>query len=224
MLFAHPDAEYFDPARRETLEMIANQAVIAIQNARLYKDLEQEKERMVEIQEETRKKLARDLHDGPTQSVAAVAMRVNFARRLVDRDPKAAGDELFKIEELARKTTKEIRHMLFTLRPLVLESQGLEAALQAMAEKMHETYDQKVLVSVDAKVVPRLEASKQAVIFFIVEEAVNNSRKHAQAANIWIRIKLSMKISACSRSRMTGSVSMLEKWMPFMTSAAAWEW
>jgi signal transduction histidine kinase len=189
MLFAHPDTEYFDPVRRETLEIIANQAVIAIQNARLYNDLEQEKERMVEIQEETRKKLARDLHDGPTQSVAAVAMRVNFARRLVERDPKAAADELFKIEELARKTTKEIRHMLFTLRPLVLESQGLEAALQAMSEKMHETYDQKLLVSVDPKIIPRLESSKQAVIFFIVEEAVNNARKHAQAANIWIRIK-----------------------------------
>jgi signal transduction histidine kinase len=189
MLFAHPDTEYFDPVRRETLEIIANQAVIAIQNARLYNDLEQEKERMIEIQEETRKKLARDLHDGPTQSVAAVAMRVNFARRLVERDPKAAADELFKIEELARKTTKEIRHMLFTLRPLVLESQGLEAALQAMSEKMHETYDQKLLVSVDPKIIPRLESSKQAVIFFIVEEAVNNARKHAQAANIWIRIK-----------------------------------
>lgn len=189
LLFAHPDAEYFDPGRRETLEMIANQAVIAMQNARLYSDLEQEKERMVEIQEETRKKLARDLHDGPTQSVAAVAMRVNFARRLIERDPKAAAEELFKIEELARKTTKEIRHMLFTLRPLVLESQGLEAALQAMAEKTLETYGQKVQISVDSKVIPRLEASKQAVIFFIVEEAVNNARKHAQAANIWVRVK-----------------------------------
>lgn len=189
MLFAHPDVEYFEPVRRETLEIIANQAVIAIQNARLYIDLEQEKERMVEIQEETRKKLARDLHDGPTQSVAAVAMRVNFARRLVERDPKAAAEELFKIEELARKTTKEIRHMLFTLRPLVLESQGLEAALQSMSEKMNETYGQKVLVSVDPSVTSRLESSRQAVIFFIVEEAVNNARKHAQAVNIWIRVK-----------------------------------
>jgi len=190
LLFAHPDPQCFDEARREVLEIIANQALIAIQNARLYGELEREKERMIEIQEETRKKLARDLHDGPTQSVAAVAMRVNFARRLVEKDPKAAADELFKIEELARKTTKEIRHMLFTLRPLVLESQGLVAALQAMAEKMQETYNQKMIVSVDPNVIPKLEASKQAVIFFIVEEAVNNSRKHAQAANIWVRIKM----------------------------------
>jgi len=190
LLFAHPDPQYFDDARREVLEIIANQALIAFQNARLYGELEREKERMIEIQEETRKKLARDLHDGPTQSVAAIAMRVNFARRLVEKDPKAAAEELFKIEELARKTTKEIRHMLFTLRPLVLESQGLVAALQAMAEKMQETYNQKVTVSVDPSVIPKLEASKQAVIFFIVEEAVNNSRKHAQAANIWVRIKM----------------------------------
>jgi len=189
MLFAHPNADYFTPARREMLDIIAHQAVIAITNARLYNDLEQEKERMMEIQEEARKKLARDLHDGPTQSVAAIAMRVNFARRLMERDVKATAEELFKIEDLARRTTKEIRHMLFTLRPLVLESQGLIAALEAMAEKMHDTYNQNVILSADADLIPKLEMGKQAIIFYIAEEAVNNARKHAQAAHIWVRLK-----------------------------------
>ncbi len=127
LLFAHPKADFFNPERREVLDVIGNQATIAIQNAQLYRDLEQEKERIMQIQEEARNKLARDLHDGPTQSVAAIAMRVNFARRLIDRDPNAASGELFKIEELARRTTKEIRHMLFTLRPLVLEFTGFGA-------------------------------------------------------------------------------------------------
>jgi signal transduction histidine kinase len=189
LLYAHPDRNYFTPSQREILGIVAHQAVIAIQNALLYRDLEQEKERMMEIQEEARKKLARDLHDGPTQSVAAIAMRVNFARRLIDRDVKAAADELFKIEDLARRTTGEIRHMLFTLRPLVLESQGLVAALEAMAEKMHETYNQNVIINADGKVVPELELGKQAIIFYIAEEAVNNARKHAQAAHIWVRLK-----------------------------------
>ncbi len=189
LLFAHPDPNYFIPERREILEILGSQAVVAIQNARLYHDLEQEKERMTEIQEEARKKLARDLHDGPTQSVAALAMRVNFARRLMDRDPKAAGDELFKVEDLARRTTKEIRHMLFTLRPLVLESEGLAAALQSMADKMRETYSQDVLLTVEPEVVARLEAGKQGVIFYIAEEAVNNARKHANAGHIWVRLK-----------------------------------
>ena len=121
LLFAHPDIDFFTLERREVLDIVDNQAIIALQNARLYQDLEQEKERMMEIQEESRKKMARDLHDGPTQSIAAIAMRVNFVRRLMERDSQAAGEELLKIEELARRTTKEIRHMLFTLRPLVLE-------------------------------------------------------------------------------------------------------
>jgi signal transduction histidine kinase len=189
LLFGHPEPEYFTPDCREILLIVGKQAVIAIQNARLYGDLEQEKERMMEIQEEARKKLARDLHDGPTQAVAAIAMRVNFARRLVERDLEAAVDELGKIEELARHTTKEIRHMLFTLRPLVLESQGLVPALQAMAEKMKETYNQCVTVEAEADIVPKLEMSKQAVVFYIVEEAVNNARKHAQAAQIEVRLK-----------------------------------
>lgn len=189
LLFGHPDKDFFDDAQLEILEIIGTQVMVALQNARLYRELEDEKERMMEIQEEARKKLARDLHDGPTQSVAALAMRVNFARRLMDRDVKAAGDELFKIEDLARRTTKEIRHMLFTLRPLILESEGLLGALKSMAGKMQETFDQNVIIDVDPKVVYELEMGKQGVIFYIAEEAVNNARKHAEAENIWVRLK-----------------------------------
>ena len=189
LLFGHPHPDFFSPERREILDMIAGQVVIAIQNACLYRDLEQEKERMMAIQDEARIKLARDLHDGPTQSIAAIAMQVNYARRLVERDQKAAADELFKVEELARRTTKEIRHMLFTLRPLVLETQGLVNALESMAEKMQETYNQQVSISADQAVVAKLEPTKQEVVFYIIEEAVNNARKHAKAEHIWVRLR-----------------------------------
>jgi signal transduction histidine kinase len=188
IIFGHPSPGYFTRERCDVLGIVGRQAVIAIQNARLYQDLSDEKERMVEVQEEARKKLARDLHDGPTQSVAAIAMRVSLARRMIDRDPKSASDELEKIEDLARRTTKEIRHMLFTLRPLVLESQGLTAALQANADKMQETYGQEVVIQVDEKLAGQLEMGKSGVIFYIVEEAVNNARKHAKAAQIFVRL------------------------------------
>ncbi len=193
LLFAHPDKEFFEQETCEILDIMAVQAMNAIQNARLYQDLAQEKERLAETQEETRRKLARDLHDGPTQSVAAIAMRVNFARRLIERNPQEASEELFKIEELARKTTKEIRHMLFTLRPLVLESKGLRAALEAMADKMQETFGQEVLIDVDDNIVAQLDMGKQGIIFNIADEAVNNARKHAQAAHIWVRLKASQR-------------------------------
>ena len=189
MLFAHPEASYFNKERCELLDIIGRQAVIAIQNARLYQDLVEEKERMVEVQEEARKKLARDLHDGPTQSVAAMAMRINLARRMMSKDTKEATKELVKIEELAHRTTKEIRHMLFTLRPLILESQGLNAALQAMAEKMRETFSLNVIINVDDNILNEMEMGKQGVIFYIIEEATNNARKHANAPHIWVRLR-----------------------------------
>ena len=188
MIYAHPDPSYFTDDRRNMLDMIGRQSVVAIQNARLYQDLVEEKERMIDVHEEARKKLARDLHDGPTQSVAAMAMRINIARRLVEKNPKSAMDELSKIEELAQRTTKEIRHMLFTLRPLVLESQGLGAALKSMADKMRETYNQNVTVNIDENIASQMEMGKQGVIFYIIEEAINNARKHASAANIWVRL------------------------------------
>jgi signal transduction histidine kinase len=189
MLFAHPDPNYFTKDRRGLLDIIGRQAVIAVQNASLYQDLVEEKERMVEVQEDARKKLARDLHDGPTQSVAAMAMRINLARRMLNKDVKEATKELVKIEELAHRTTKEIRHMLFTLRPLILESQGLSAALHAMAEKMRETYSQNVIINVDEKILEDMEMGKQGVIFYIIEEATNNARKHANAPHIWVRLR-----------------------------------
>jgi signal transduction histidine kinase len=189
LLFAHTDPNFFTQSKCELLEIISHQSVIAIQNARLYSDIQQEKERMIEIQEQEHRKLARDLHDGPTQSMAAIAMRLNFARRLLERDPKATADELTKIEELARRTTKEIRHMLFTLRPLELESQGLVGALKAMAEKTHETYGQNVIVEAEENVVSQLEMSRQTIIFYIAEEAINNACKYAQAEHIWVRMK-----------------------------------
>jgi len=189
LLFAHPEPNYFGGDRRDLLDILGRQAVIAIQNARLYQDLVEEKERMIEVHEEARKKLARDLHDGPTQSVAAMAMRINLARRMIAKDSNSANQELSKIEDLAHRTSKEIRHMLFTLRPLILESQGLAAALQAMADKMFETYSQKVTISVDERVANQLEMGKQGVVFYIIEEAVNNARKHANAGTIAVRLQ-----------------------------------
>jgi signal transduction histidine kinase len=199
MLFAHPDPEYFTTERRNLLDIIGRQAVIAIQNASLYQNLVEEKERMVEIHEEARKKLARDLHDGPTQSVAAMAMRLNITRRMLVKDVKGATEEIVKLEELAHRTTKEIRHMLFTLRPLILESQGLAAAVQAMADKMMETYAQKVTLNIEERVTTQLEMGKQGVIFYIIEEAVNNARKHASAPVIAVNLR-----------QMDGGIALLE--------------
>jgi signal transduction histidine kinase len=196
VVYGHSRADFFDSDQRAMLVAVVNQAIIALHNAQLYRSLREEKARLIEVQEEAQKKLARDLHDGPTQAVAALAMRANFVRRLMDRDPKAASEELFKMEDLARKTTKEIRHMLFTLRPLILESQGLTAAVEQLAEKIKENHNQEVVVVSAPDLDQRLEASYQGVVFYIIEEAVNNARKHAQAEHIWVRLNIEGEVLA----------------------------
>lgn len=190
MMFAHPRPDFFDLDHIELIEAICKHTIVALQNARLYQKLLEEKERIVDVEEDARKKLARDLHDGPTQSVAAIAMRANYIRRLIERDPKTAQEELYKVEDLARKTTKEIRHMLFTLRPLVLETQGLSAALQSLSDKMRENYNLSVIVEAQPEAAEKLELHAQGVLFYIAEEAVGNARKHAEAEHIWVRVKL----------------------------------
>jgi signal transduction histidine kinase len=181
LLYGSDRADAFSDEHTEMLTAIGIQATVALQNSMLYRSLLEERDRIVEVEEDARKKLARDLHDGPTQSIAAIAMRMGIIYKMLERTPAEVPAELKKVEELARRTTKEIRHMLFTLRPLVLENQGLTAALDQLAEKMKETHDQNVAVRVAREAEAVLDQHQQGIIFYIIEEAVGNARKHAQA-------------------------------------------
>jgi len=188
LVFGSVQSDAFSEDYVDLLKAVGTQATVALQNAVLYQNIREEKERIVEVEEDARKKLARALHDGPTQSIAAIAMRINYIRRLVEKQNKEAHLELGKIEDIARRTTKEIRHMLFTLRPLILETQGLVAALHQLSEKMLETHEQNVVIQAQPGIERWLDSNSQGVIFYIVEEAVNNARKHAHAEHIWVRL------------------------------------
>lgn len=153
------------------------------------RDFEKERQRLLAIQEEVRKKLARDLHDGPTQSVAALALRANIARRTLEKDGKAAEEELVKVEDLARRTTKDIRHLLFLLRPLVFESQGLLPALESLTTMVGDSYQIHITLQADPDAASRLEASQQVILFYLAEESLNVARKFATAQNVWMRLK-----------------------------------
>jgi signal transduction histidine kinase len=192
VVFGSAQSNTYTEDQKALLTAVCNQAIVALQNAQLYQSLQEEKERIVRVEEDERKKLARNLHDGPTQSIAAIAMRLNYVQMLLEReqDVQQTIGELGKIEELARRTTKEIRHMLFTLRPLILETQGLKAALEQYASKLAETYATPIHLDIKADIDQLLDRNAQGIVFYIIEEAVNNARKHAAADNIWVRLYL----------------------------------
>jgi len=188
ILFGHPDPDYFNADAQDVINTIGHQAQIAMQNAHLFQELKTERDQIIKAQSEAQRRLARALHDGPTQTVAAIPMQISRARHLLNKDITAAGEALYQTEELARRTSRQLRHMLFTLRPLVLESEGLIAALESMAEKTKETFDQTVIIECDPELVGELDMNTQTVIFTVAEEAVNNARKHAQAEHIWVKV------------------------------------
>ncbi len=187
VILGSPRAGAYTAEHMEFLTAFCNQTVVALQNAQLYHSLREEKEKIIDAEGEARKKLARDLHDGPTQSVAAIAMRLNYTKMLLEKEPERVKEELEKLEALARRTTKEIRTMLFTLRPVVLETQGLVAALEQYIKQLEE--EAGLVVHLEAPDLgDRLNTEIEGVAFSIIEEAVNNAKKYAQARNIWVRL------------------------------------
>ncbi len=188
MVFATGAFRQFDHDQLDLFSGIAERATIAVHNAMLYQSLQSEKDRIVQIEEDARRKLSRDLHDGPTQSVSAIAMRLNFVRKMLANQPEQMWEELETIEKLAQQTVKDIRHMLFTLRPLVLETEGLVPAIRALVEKVRETTDINIQVREVGTASSQLDESQAGVLFFIIEEALGNARKYSQASLVDVKL------------------------------------
>src|SRR5690606_24682778 len=101
---------------REDLDLmrtLASQAAIAIENARLYRDLQEERDRIIQAQENVRRELARDLHDGTTQLLSALSMNIEHAQTLLDHAPELVRPELDSMKQLADRAIRETRTLLF---------------------------------------------------------------------------------------------------------------
>lgn len=176
----------------ELLNAIASYAAIAIKNARLHEGVLAERDRVIEAEEQARKKLARDLHDGPTQLVAATMMKIDFCQKAIKNNrPDLILPELEEMEQLSKRASHQMRTMLFELRPLALETQGLSAALQVFLDRRQKDIgDKKPRLSLEIKSqsgeIPRQDGKVETTIFAIVQETVNNAIKHAEADHITV--------------------------------------
>jgi signal transduction histidine kinase len=178
----------FDARSLDLMGTLAAQAATAVANAQLYRRLRRERDRIIQTQEDERKRLGRDLHDGPAQRLAQIVMSLDFAEQLATREPQRLPQELRTIREQAQSTTREIRNFLFDLRPLVLDSEtgGLVAALTHFLERFRDSPGPQMHLI--AEYPERLGHNAELTVFAIIQEAVNNVLKHGAAQNCWIEL------------------------------------
>ncbi|GAB4539694.1 MAG: GAF domain-containing sensor histidine kinase [Anaerolineae bacterium] len=185
----------FDTEDLRLLTSIGAQAAIAIENARLYASLREEHDNIIQAQEDVRRELARNLHDGTVQMLSAISMSIDHLQRLMEVRPEAAHSELDALRKLVHRAAREARMVLFELRPIILETQGLVPTLESYVEQLNET--ESFAVHFKPATLPRQFDTRIAgTIFSIVQEAINNAKRHAAARNVWITMTTTNNVLA----------------------------
>jgi PAS domain S-box-containing protein len=170
------------PEEMSLLSSIGRQIAVAVENARLYDQAEQS----AAIAE--RHRLSRELHDSVTQSLYSVTMYSEAAARLlVAGDTVTARDHLRELRNTAQEALREMRLLIFELRPLALEKIGLAAALQARLDSVEMRGGIQTELHIDG------QRDRQAMphtveeeLYHIAQEALNNVLKHASAQHVWV--------------------------------------
>jgi signal transduction histidine kinase len=130
-----PPGEPLTPAEEKLVSDLASQAGLVLRNVRLIEELRASRQRLVAAQDQERRRLERDLHDGAQQQLVALAMKLGLAGRFVDGNPNRAKATLEELQREAREALENLRDLARGIYPPLLADQGLVAALEAQARK-----------------------------------------------------------------------------------------
>ena len=161
-----------------TIMAFANQAAIAIENAQLY-----DRAREQDILKE-RNRLARELHDSLSQALFSMVLNAEAALLFFENDHDKARNQIKLLHETANAALKEMRSLIFELRPANLEQEGLASVLRKHAKIVAERYGFKVNVEIQGQ--GRLPLQIEKALYRVAQEALNNVVKHARATQVKI--------------------------------------
>ena len=144
---------------------------------------------IIKAQEEERRRVAREIHDGPAQLMANIVMRAEFCLKLFEVDHSKVKAELVSLQQIVRQSLQDVRKIIFDLRPMVLDDLGLVPAIRRYLEE----YQHQHQISVELSVVGNLGRYSTAIevaLFRLVQECLNNIWKHSMAKRVFIKIEL----------------------------------
>lgn len=188
------DREPFGEGDVRLLTSIGHLAAVALRNTMLYNEASDHRSRLQAVlhklwsaQEDERRRVAADLHDGPAQSLFNIVFRVQTARTQVVDDPSLALPALAQVEESARETLSQLRAIMAGLRPMSLDDLGLVPALRSECAAI--TARGRVSVEVVVSGEPRrLDSDLEIGLFHVAREALSNVERHAGTGKASLRI------------------------------------
>ncbi len=183
LVVTKPPTDPITPAEQTLVADLAAQAGLILRNAALIEDLRRSRQRIVAAQDEERRRLERNLHDGAQQQLVALAVKLRLVESLIPKDPEGAVRMTREVGSDARDALDTLRDLARGIYPPLLADRGLAAALEAQARKA------ALPVAVDADRVGRYAQEVEAAVYFSCLEALQNVAKYAEAS--WATVRLS---------------------------------
>jgi len=179
VLLVRPDGPLGE-ARLRIVRAFANQAAVALENAQLYEQVQEQ------AASDERQHLARELHDSVSQALYAILLGTHAAQRHLPKETAKAEDALAYIESLAQAGIAEMRALIFELRPESLEEEGITGVLTRQVEALQHRHG----LAAEGTVVeePDLPFATKKVLFRVAQEAIHNVVKHARAQRVRIAL------------------------------------
>ncbi|MCD4784483.1 MAG: response regulator [Candidatus Eremiobacteraeota bacterium] len=182
------------------LTILAGQAGISIENADLYESTHQKQQlveqllgKVIQAQEEERKRIAAELHDTIAQSLVGILTKVQTCQLLMKKDPSQVLGKLEELKNVVGDNVKEVRQIIFNLRPSSLDDLGLVPSLENYIKRFEKEHNIHVEFRINNRE-RRLPTTVETAVFRIIQEALTNVRKHSNADKTLVRLTFQPKI------------------------------
>ena len=177
-----PPNEPLSPVEQKLVADLAAQAGLVLRNSRLIEDLRASRQRLVAAQDEERRRLERNLHDGAQQQLVALAVKARLACTLVGREPEKELEMLGDLQEGLGDALETLRDLARGIYPPLLADKGLPSAVEAQSRKA------SMPVRVETDSIGRYSQEFEAAVYFCVLEALQNASKYAEASDVTVRL------------------------------------